>query len=83
MAMAKRAFIVSPVRDDKAGVFYSESDIVGLHVEAATLDEFEAMVLDVAPELVIENHLKPELGTLSLRELIPSIVINRPQAATV
>lgn len=77
--MAKRRFVVSALWDEDAKVFYSESDIVGLHVEAATFEEFEEIVLDIAPELIIENHLKPDLQTLSLRDLIPSIVLNRPQ----
>lgn len=76
--MAKRSFVVSALWDEEAQVFYSESDIIGLHVEAPSIEEFEALVVDLAPELVIENHLKPELGSLSLRDLIPSIFLNRP-----
>lgn len=77
--MAQRSFVVSALWDDDAQVFYSQSDIIGLHVEAATIEEFESLVMDLAPELVIENHLKQDLGTLPLRELIPSIFLNRPQ----
>lgn len=77
--MAKRRFVVSALWDEDAKIFYSESDIIGLHVEAATFKEFEEIVLDTAPELIIENHLKPDLQTLSLRDLIPSIVLNPPQ----
>ena len=47
---------VRAVWDAQAEVFYSESDIEGLHIEAATLDEFEAIMLDVAPELIMVNH---------------------------
>lgn len=47
---------VKAVWDAEAEVFYSESDIEGLHIEAATLDEFEAIMLDAAPELIMVNH---------------------------
>ena len=77
----KRSYIVTAVWDADAQVFYSESDIKGLHVEADTLETFEALVVDLAPDLIIENHLNPvEFGTTPLREMIPSIVIRRPEA---
>lgn len=37
--------------------FYSRSDIRGLYIEAETLDEFESLVVDLAPDLIVENHL--------------------------
>ena len=52
----EQTFRVKAVWDAQAEVFYSESDIEGLHIEAATLDEFEAILLDVAPELIMVNH---------------------------
>ena len=52
----QRTFRVRPVWDSEAGVFVSDSDIIGLHVEAATVDEFESLVLEFAPELVLANH---------------------------
>lgn len=54
--MAKRMFSIIARWDDEAQVFYSGSDIAGLHVEAATLEEFEAVMMDVAPGLVTTNH---------------------------
>lgn len=42
--------------DNEAQVFYAESDIEGLHIEAASLDEFEEIMLDTAPELIMVNH---------------------------
>ncbi len=36
-------------------MFYSQSDIPGLHVEAATFDEFVALVRDLAPEMIADN----------------------------
>ncbi|MYC12154.1 MAG: DUF1902 domain-containing protein [Gemmatimonadetes bacterium] len=52
----KRTFTVKAVWDNEAQVFYTESDIEGLHIEAATLDEFEEIMLDTAPELIMVNH---------------------------
>ena len=31
-------------------------NIAGLHLEAPTLEEFQEVVLDVAPELIVANH---------------------------
>ena len=75
----QQTFRVKAVWDAEAEVFYSESDIEGLHIEAATLDEFEAIMLDVAPELIMVNHRSTsELVEHSLKELIPAIVWQRP-----
>lgn len=52
----EQTFRVKAVWDAQAEVFYSESDIEGLHIEAATLDEFEVIMLDVAPELIMVNQ---------------------------
>lgn len=38
-------------------VIRSESNIIGLHIEADTMDQFHEAVLDIAPELIIANHL--------------------------
>ena len=77
----KRSYVVTAVWDADAQVFYSESDIKGLHVEADTLEAFEALVIDLAPDLIIENHLSPaELAAIPLSEMIPSIVIRMPDA---
>lgn len=48
-------FTVSAIWDDVAGVFYSQSDLPGLHVEAATFDEFVALVHDLAPDMIADN----------------------------
>ncbi|WP_422373292.1 DUF1902 domain-containing protein [Hoeflea sp.] len=75
----QRTYFVRAVWDEEAEVFVSESDIIGLHIEAETVDEFEAMLRDVATDLVIANHISPEqLETTPLRELIPTIVWERP-----
>lgn len=49
------SFTVTAIWDAEAGVFYSQSDIPGLHVEAATFDEFVALVRDLAPEMIADN----------------------------
>jgi hypothetical protein len=77
--MAKRMFTVTALWDDEAKVYYSQSDITGLHIEATTLDEFEAVMMDVAPGLVIANHVsKPDLATTALEDLVPAILWQRP-----
>ena len=50
-------FYVTPVWDAEHRIYRSESNICpGLHVEAPTLEEFQEVVLDVAPELIVTNH---------------------------
>lgn len=80
--MAKRSFTVRAIWDEDARVFVSESDIVGLHIEAPTVDEFEAVLYDVAPDLVAANHLSAQdLLSTPLRDLLPAIVWQRPAPA--
>lgn len=77
--MAKRMFSVTAHWDEAAKVFYSESDIVGLHIEAPTIEEFEAVMMDVAPGLVIANHVsRDELASLAPEDVIPAILWQRP-----
>lgn len=52
----KRTFFVKAVLDEEAHVFYAQSDIEGLHIEASSLDEFEAIIIEEAPELIMANH---------------------------
>jgi hypothetical protein len=74
--MSRRSFTVTAQWDAEAGVYYSDSDIIGLHIEATTLDEFEAILHREGPDLVVANHFsKPELSRSSLRELIPTIFL--------
>ena len=40
----KRSYYVKALWDDEAQVFWSESDIKGLHIEPGTLAEFENLV---------------------------------------
>lgn len=52
----KRTFTVKAVWDDEAQVYFAQSDIEGLHIEAASFDEFEAIIIEEAPELIMANH---------------------------
>ena len=72
----RRMYSVRAIWDDEARVFYSESDIEGLHIEADTLDEFQSLIAEHAPELIIANHLKAsDIARMSLGDLIPAIVL--------
>lgn len=82
--MANLSFFIRACWDDEAKVFYSESDIKGLHIEAATIEEFEEIMHDVAAELIISNHVTPEaISSTPFKDLIPSIFWNRPDPETV
>ena len=79
--MSNRTFKVRPIWDAEAGVYYSDADIIGLHIEAESFEEFEKLVMDPGPELIIANHLSDEdLATIPLRDLVPAILIERPLA---
>ncbi len=72
-------FHVHAIWDEEAKVFFSNSDIVGLHIEAPTLEEFEATMKALAPEMVLENHVsKHDLSSKSFLDLIPAIYFERP-----
>ncbi|MCY3812329.1 MAG: DUF1902 domain-containing protein [Gammaproteobacteria bacterium] len=78
----KRSYYVKALWDDEAQVFWSESDIKGLHIEAGTLAEFENLVGELAPDLIFDNHLRQdELGATALKDLIPSVVVHAPELA--
>ena len=80
----KRTFRVTAVWDADAKVFYSPSDIEGLHIETADLDEFEEIMMDVAPELIIANHrTAPEIAEHFFKDLIPAILWQRPETEKV
>ncbi|MDP4026415.1 DUF1902 domain-containing protein [Methylobacterium sp. NEAU 140] len=47
-------FTVTVCHDEATGVWYVlDSDLPGLHVEAATLDALVAIIQDVTPDLVV------------------------------
>lgn len=53
----RRRFFIRPLWDAEAGVFISESDIEGLHIEAETEAEFFTFAAEIAPELIVDNHM--------------------------
>ncbi|MEM1086641.1 MAG: DUF1902 domain-containing protein [Pseudomonadota bacterium] len=82
--MANRTFFVRAHRDSDAGVWYSESDIKGLVIEAETLEEFEQILMELGPDMILENHTKPEdYARLSLRDLVPAILWQKPETSVV
>jgi adenylate kinase len=83
--VSKRTFYyVKAIWDEEAKVFYSESDIVGLHIEAADMEGFQAAMQECAVDLIIANHIKPaELARKSLVDLIPSIFLERGNGGVV
>lgn len=75
----KRAFHIRALWDAEAKIYYSESDIEGLHIEADSLDEFEALIFELAPDLVIANHVSAaDLASTPLRDLVPAILWKCP-----
>ncbi len=75
----KRTYYVKALWDDEVNVWYSESDIFGLHIETKTLDEFEEVINEFAAELIIANHLTSEdLAQTSMKDLLPTVIWKRP-----
>ncbi len=60
-------FWIKAVWDSEAEVYISESNIKGLHLEGATLPEFQEAVLTVAPELIADNHVNQIATTVQAR----------------
>ncbi|MEM0899435.1 MAG: DUF1902 domain-containing protein [Pseudomonadota bacterium] len=77
----QRTYTVKPIWYADAQVWVSESDIDGLHIEARSLDEFQAVLNDVAAELIAANHVSDtDLNRFAARDLIPTIMFVRPEA---
>ena len=78
--MKRRVFSVEALWDEEAKVFYSQSDIDGLHIEAKSLKEFEKIVMDLAPDLILANHFSQrDISSSSLTDLIPAFSLRVPQ----
>jgi hypothetical protein len=79
--MTNRSFYVRAVWDPEEKIFFSESNIIGLHLETPTFEEFEEVLMDVAPDLIVANHLTDaDLANKPLRDLVPAIVIEKQLA---
>lgn len=55
--MKRHVFTVKALWDEEAKVFYSKSDIDGLHIEAKTFEEFEKILMELEPDLIMANHV--------------------------
>ena len=53
----KRKFYIRAIWDSNLKRYYSESDIVGLHLETDTLEEFEDLIDEFSVDLIVSNHL--------------------------
>jgi len=74
--MPPRSFEIQAVWDAEANVWYSKSNVVGLHVEADTLEEFERIVREEAADIVYDNYLsKAEIDRSNLKDFIPTIFL--------
>ena len=49
-------FVVIPVWDDEAKVWYTDGNIIGLNLEAETLEELIGLVREYAGEMIEANH---------------------------
>jgi hypothetical protein len=58
------SYAVRAVWDTEAGVFWSESDVPGLNVEAETLSAFVGLVEALAPDLLRDNGM--EAGPITI-----------------
>lgn len=56
-AVFKRDFFVRAVWNVDSKVFRSESNIDGLHINAATIEEFKETMDDVAMDHIMTNHM--------------------------
>ena len=76
---APRHFFVKAIWDDEAQIFYSQSDIKGLHIETQTIAEFEAVLDASASELIFANHYTPlQLSQSRLGDLMPIVKWSPP-----
>lgn len=75
----KRTFFIKAHWDEDAKVFYSESDIDGLHIEAPSIDAFEEVIFDAAVDLIVANHMTDsDVAGTAMKDLIPAILWQRP-----
>lgn len=81
--MMKRVFKIEAIWDEEAGVFFSKSDIEGLHIEAENIEEFLDIMMDVAPELIVANHFHNIQDELPLEAILPAILFEQSQAKPV
>lgn len=68
-------FYIRPRWDDEAKIYYSDSNIIGLHLEAPSIDELFAIADEVAIDLVLANHISQDdiFAKLSYGKWCPKI----------
>ena len=77
--MKRHVFIVKALWDEDAGVFYSESDIDGVHIEAKSLKEFEDIMMELAPDLILAKRFSQrDNSKLPLADMISAISLQVP-----
>ncbi len=80
--LMKRAFFVRALWDEEAKVWYSETDIDGLFINAKNLNEFEDVINEFAGDLVLENHWRHDQVPQELiKTTVPIILWQRPSSA--
>lgn len=72
MSDERKVFNVWPLWDREVERLISQTDIWGLNVETATLEEFTEVVVDLAHEMIAANHADEIAGKL------PVVVIHPP-----
>ncbi|MEO0667602.1 MAG: DUF1902 domain-containing protein [Pseudomonadota bacterium] len=76
----KRSFSVKAIWDEVDQLWMSESDIRGLHIEAASLEEFYDLVNEFASELIVTNHYSDvEMVGKTMRDMIPAVVVSHTE----
>ena len=67
-------FYIRPIWDDEAKIYYSDSNIIGLHLEARSIDELFAIADEVAIDLVLANHIsQDDIFAKPLKEMISTM----------
>ena len=67
-------FYIRPVWDEDAKAYISDSNIVGLNIEAKTVKEIYDIAQECAVDLIIANHLTEfDVYNHPIKDLIPSI----------
>ncbi len=75
----KRTFFVRALWDDEAKIWYSETDIDGLFINAKDLNEFEDVISEFAGDLVLENHWQHgQVPEEMIKTTVPIILWQRP-----
>lgn len=64
-------FYVKAIWDEENKIYYSESNVRGLHIETPTYELFKEVVFDVIDELIEAYH--PELNNKNNKKSVPDV----------